>query len=106
MSTVVTRQRRPLFWAAMCFMTATVPMMLQALDMLPVGFSITEPGRILIEHRISDASPLTIHTMLIMATLAAIFAPLGFNYRSALLLHETRARLVVHMWQLRQLTRQ
>lgn len=101
---VVPVMRRPLLWTALCLLTAIVPMGLQALDLLPVGFTITSPGRIVIEHRISDASPLTLQVMLVVATLAAMLAPMAVSYRAGLQLRETRAKLVVHMWHLRQLT--
>jgi hypothetical protein len=96
--------RRPLLWFALFLSAAVVPMALQTLGLLPVGLAITSPGRILIEHRITDASPLTLHVSLMLATLATIVAPIAFSYRAALQLHETRAKLAVHMWQLRQLT--
>jgi hypothetical protein len=97
--------RRPRLWIALCLLTAIVPMGLQALDLLPVGFSITSPpGRMTVEHRISDASALTLQVSLVVLTLAAMLAPMIFAYRAGMQLRETRAKLVVHMWHLRQLT--
>ncbi|MDD9935714.1 MAG: protein kinase [Myxococcales bacterium] len=94
---------RPLAWVAICLVTAAAPMALQAWGLLPVGFTITAPGQILIEHRITDASPATIHLTLIFTTFAAIVAPMSFNFYNAVQLRETRAKLIVQMWHLRQL---
>lgn len=95
--------RRPLTWAAMCLVAAVVPMLLQALDLLPVGFSIAN-NRLVIEHRVSNASPDVSLAVLVVVTLVTIFAPMAFSYRSARQLRETRARLLLHVWHLRQLT--
>jgi serine/threonine-protein kinase len=95
--------RRPLLWSAMCFVAAVVPMVLQALDLLPVSFAIEE-NRMLIEFEIANASPAVRHGALVAATLMAIFTPMVFTYQTARQLHETRARLLLHVWHLRQLT--
>jgi serine/threonine-protein kinase len=101
-NTVMPLLNRPRLWAGLCLLAAGVPMLLQALDMLPVGFVITGP-RLSIEHRLSDASPFTIQLTLVAITLTTILVPMFFSYRTARRLRETRTQLVVHLWHLRQL---
>jgi serine/threonine-protein kinase len=95
--------RRPLLWSAMCLVAAVVPMVLQALDLLPVTFAM-EDNRMLIEFEIASASRAVRHGALVAATLMTIFAPMVFTYQTARQLRETRARLLLHVWHLRQLT--
>ena len=101
-NTVMPLVARPRLWAGLCLLAAVVPMLLQALELLPVGLAITGTG-IAIEHRISDASPLTTQLTLIVATLATILVPMFFSYRTARRLRETRTQMFVHLWHLRQL---
>ena len=91
-------------WSAMCLAAAAIPMVLQAFELLPVGFSV-EQGRAIIEHRISDASPATVMATLVIVTLATVFTPTAFAFSNARQLHETRKRLLLHVWHLRKLTR-
>ena len=88
----------------MCLVAAVVPMVLQALDLLPVGFSIKD-NRVLIElHLYGATSPTIFYVEIVVATLLTIFAPIFFSYKTARQLHETRARLLLNVWHLRQLT--
>jgi hypothetical protein len=82
---------------------AIVPMVLQSMDLLPVGFSITG-STLLIEHRVSSASPTVSLAVLVVTTLVTVLAPMGFAYQTARQLRETRQRLLLHVWHLRQLT--
>lgn len=78
-------------------------MVLQAMDSLPVKFAIAG-SRMLIEFQVSNASPTISYGSLVVVTLLSIFAPMAFTYQTARQLHETRARLLLHVWHLRQLT--
>lgn len=95
--------QRPFLWAGMCFAAAVVPMGLQALHLLPVDFAIAD-NRMVIEFHMSNASPAISYGALVIVTLLSIFAPMVFTYQTARQLHETRARLLLHVWHLRQLT--
>jgi len=87
----------------MCFVAAVVPMVLQALELLPVSFAIEE-NRMLIAFHVSNASPTISYGSLVLVTLLTIFTPMVFTYHTARQLRETRARLLLHLWHLRQLT--
>jgi eukaryotic-like serine/threonine-protein kinase len=95
--------QRPFLWAGMCFAAATVPMVLLALHVLPVDFTIAD-SRMVIGFHVSNASPAVSYGALVLVTLLSIFAPMVFTYHTARQLHETRARLLLHVWHLRQLT--
>lgn len=95
--------RRPLVWAGMCFLAAGIPIALQILGLLPVSFVI-EDTRMVIGFQISSMSPDISYAVLVVITLLSVFAPMVFTYQTARQLQATRARLLLHVWHLRQLT--
>ena len=100
MATTPPAMQRPLLWSGMCFVAATVPIVLLALDLLPVGFALDDK-RMLIEFQVANTSPAIAYIVLAVCNLLAIFLPMSVTYHTARQLHDTRARLLLHVWHLR-----
>lgn len=95
---------RARYWIPLCLLATAAPMALLALDLLPVEFTLTEPATVTVRHRISDLqSSGFVHTILVAVTLLSVMVPVLFAYGNAAKIRELRARLVLQMWQLKQL---
>jgi len=102
MAVVPFLHQRPRQWGACCLAAALVPMVLEALDLLPVGLTV-EANRVVIDLRFADVSPLIIRLAVGAFLVAPLLAGLVFAYRSATRLQTARERSLLHLWHLRQL---
>lgn len=95
---------RARYWIPLCFLATVVPVFLLAADLLPVSVEVVNPSSLVVRHHISDLnSPVFVHSILSLVTLLSVMVPVLFAYGNAATIRRLRARLVLQMWQLRQM---